>query len=859
MFDFLFKRTPKKPDPAAPSAAAVREQEAAVVQQRKQEAQAGRKEAALQQLTSLNGDEAALVPFILACDNADVRLKAAEQLHGAAALETVLQALRNSDRRVAKLAQGRLKDIARREAHVQQVRDCVENARQLLASPTLALNKVAELDQVWQHLADDDSATVDSFSRIRAAIGDRLRAQADLQRALAQAVNELRALAAHAPSLPPPELMQKLEQLANEVALCAAAPEAHVLSKPVMAQFAQEYAALHKELDGQQRRHHALTRREEVLASWEGSETSALKAADMKRLWQSLPPVSEADAGSLQQRFEAQLQRVQRPSHIASDTARAQPVVVLEAGAAQKAFAAAIDALEAALHDGLLQMASAQDRILRGLDLALVRPSDEQMQRLTYIRGELTRLKDWAKWGGNVSREELVKAVEDLPSEELALSELARRVGSSRERWKVLDHSSGPAPKALWERFDTACTTAYAPVAAHYKQLAEERQHNHAQAQGLIDDVLQYGRTALNGAATDWKALASFVRDTRLAWKRLGTVERKDKKRLDTEFDAAIDTLLQPLAAERQAEIARREALIAAVARLDSNERGAMDTLRTLQARWQEQAKALPLERNDEQALWQRFRETCDTFFARRKAVAEAADSERHSNLAAREALCAALEAAVGQPAHVVASLLRETQNAWNQGGQVPRASEAALEQRYHNAVAALQQQVDADKRAAQQARSNALRDKLQLCREVEAALSGKQAPAADLAAALQARWDALPRLAADDERQMQARFSAALAALQTGDASYATLLQHNAAELAQALLRQEIMAGVESPAELAAERLKLQVEVLQASMKSGQKPAAQRAQLVALCALPAKADAAQQARLDALLSNSAS
>lgn len=847
MFDFLFKRTPKKAAPAAPSAAIVREEEAAAAQQRKQEAQTGRKEAALQQLAALKGDEAALVPFILASDNADVRLKAAEQLHGAAALETVLQALRNSDRRVAKLAQGRLKDLARREAHVQQTRDCVENARQLLASPTLALNKVAELDHVWQQLADDDRATLENYGRLRAAIGERLRAQADLQRALAHSLTELRQLAAAAQQQEPASLTQKLEQLANEVALYASAPEAHVLSKTTLAQFAEEYAALHKALEALHRRHDAISRREEALSGWESSAAEELRASDMKRMWQALPAVADAALPDLQQRFEAQLQRVKRPKEHNGEP----PAVVLEAAAAQQAFVAAIDALEAALQEGLLQVASAQDKILRGLDLAVVRPSDEQMMRLTQIRGELTRLKDWAKWGGNVSREELVKAVEELPGSELPLTELARRVGSSRERWKSLDHSSGPAPKALWERFDAACTAAYAPVAAHYKQLAEERQQNQAQAQGLIDDVLQYGKTALGGDATDWKAVASFVRDARLAWKRLGTVERRDKKRLDAEFDAAVQTLLQPLAAARAAEIARRESLISEAARLDSNERGAMDALRALQARWQELAKALPLERADEQALWQRFREACDTFFARRKAVAEAADSERQSNLAAREALCAALEAATGQAPHLLSALLRETQAAWNQGGAVPRASEAALEQRYQAAVTALQQQIDADRRALQQARSNALRDKLHLCREAEAALAGNKAIGGT---ALQARWDALPRLTAEDERVMQARFDAALAAVQAGGSEYLAVLKQNVPALAEALLRQEIIAGVESPAELAGERLKLQVEVLKASMKSGQKPAAQRAQLVALCALPAAADAGQQARLDALL-----
>jgi hypothetical protein len=67
-------------------------------------------------------------------------------------------------------------------------------------------------------------------------------------------------------------------------------------------------------------------------------------------------------------------------------------------------------------------------------------------------------------------------------------------------------------------------------------------------------------------------------------------------------------------------------------------------------------------------------------------------------------------------------------------------------------------------------------------------------------------------------------------------------------------LLRQEIAAGIDSGAEFARERLKLQVDVLQSSMKTGQKPVAQAAQLQALLALPAAADERTLARIEQLL-----
>ncbi len=49
-------------------------------------------------------------------------------------------------------------------------------------------------------------------------------------------------------------------------------------------------------------------------------------------------------------------------------------------------------------------------------------------------------------------------------------------------------------------------------------------------------------------------------------------------------------------------------------------------------------------------------------------------------------------------------------------------------------------------------------------------------------------------------------------------------------------------------------DRLKMQVEVLQSSLKSGQKPLTQVSQLMQLCAIPALSDVRTASRIEALL-----
>jgi hypothetical protein len=446
--------------------------------------------------------------------------------------------------------------------------------------------------------------------------------------------------------------------------------------------------------------------------------------------------------------------------------------------------------------------------------------------------------------------------VEALPTQNLAMSELAKKVGSMRERWKALDSLSGAAPKSLWERFDAACTAAYAPAAAHFRHLADERHANAARGQALIEEAnAEIGR--LQSGEAEWKHVAGTVQRLRLAWSHLGAIDRKEKKRLDQLFADALNTLQGPLEEQRKGEMTEREAIIDEAAAIDPHDRYALDTMRALQQRWQEHARALPLERKSEQALWQRFRAVCDDVFQRRKESMHEADIERRAHEAAKEAISARLEAAAPEVTPATAGrLLRDAATEWQAIGPVPRAHEARVEKRYHAAVALVQKQLDAARQAAGIAQAAQLRDKLRLVQELEQRVAGEGALDTDW----EARWSALPALEADLERALRSRFEAALRASQDGRDTYAQLLERNRDTLLHELLRAEIRAGIDSGPEFARERLKLQVEVLQSSLKSGHKsgqkaqaPATPAAQLRELAALPALLDDRTASRIEQL------
>ncbi|MGW8393259.1 DUF349 domain-containing protein [Pseudoduganella sp. HUAS MS19] len=837
MFEFLFKQQA--------SQASVAGQPSSGGSQAPLGTPAERRSAQAELARNLAGDETAAVELILNSEFADVRLAAAEHVVSQDALEKVQQAVRNSDRRVAKLVQGRLDAIRHVQAEQKQAQACIALAQRLLADEKLTPNLVADLDRQWK-VVDAAPAAAAEFTHVRDALAERLEAQVSLQRAM---IDALAALRQH------PDAAE-LERLAGEHQAHMAAPERASLPRHLLNDFD---AALAAERAWQQPAPPAA----DVPAAGASAREIAPQPGD------GAPPPAQGEGVTRADGHDVAAVRPPRPPKEKHKPSPAEQE-------ANRHFMDLVEAMEAALAQGQLHIAAEHDKTLKESKTGRLSPA--QAERLAHARADLKRLGDWARWGGNVSREELVHAVESLPAEGLGMSELAKKVGSMRERWKALDGVSGAAPKSLWEKFDAACTAAYAPAAAHFKHLADERHANAAKAQQLVDeanaliarDAAQL--EAAGGAQADreesasgnlphthdWRTLASSTQRLRQAWSRLGTIDRKDKKRLDAAFSKAMDTLMAPLDSQRKIEVARREQLIEEVGKLNPLDRHTIDTLRRLQESWQGHARALPLERKTEQALWQKFRAACDQIFARRKEHAHAADHERKAHLHVREAICAGLESATfeGDDKAVLAAIgkaLKDAAAAWHASGVVPRASEQKIDQRYRAAVGALQSQADSIRKRAGAAQANALREKLRLVQALENALTED----GDIdSAGWGARWQALPALPAEQERTLRTRFDAALKAAGEGTgarAAYAGQLQENRGRLLSEVLRLEIVAGIDSGAEFAKDRLKMQVEVLQSSLKSGQKPASHAAQFLALCAMPALVDARTASRIEQL------
>ncbi|TFW30927.1 DUF349 domain-containing protein, partial [Massilia horti] len=232
MFEFLFKRQGDKPGDAQPGQDAQPEQQSpSATSQRALQAE---------RLKQLNGDETAAAEFILQCEFSELRLAAAEFIHSPAQLERVHAAIRNTDRRVAKLMQSRLEAIRHHEAELRRGQTALEQAEALLGDELLTPNHVAELDRKWSVIAAPE--LTERFEQVRAELGKRLEAQVALQRAMIDRLAALRAL--EVAGLTAAELDERLAQMAQEQAAALAAPEHASLPRALVLEFGNEHARL---------------------------------------------------------------------------------------------------------------------------------------------------------------------------------------------------------------------------------------------------------------------------------------------------------------------------------------------------------------------------------------------------------------------------------------------------------------------------------------------------------------------------------------------------------------------------------------------------------------------------------------
>lgn len=802
-------------------------------------------------------DESALVALALRAEHADTRMAAAEHVRSADGLRRLADAAKNKDHGVARYARQQIDATRQRREQEAEADDIIAQLQALPQEPGPILTAVIELNRRWQVLdLSADAARLERCESARQAIQARFEREQNEQRARLQFERRLREWIEALESAEPP------------------APEALGAMRDELAALREEArgrgdeAALVRLDQAEQR----IARREKEIQALADAQALVLEAealaagtsidhAELPARWQALSRTIRTP--ELTRRFEAAMTTVEQ-RRLAQMQATQQ-----EANALRQQVHALLHSAEQALAAGQVQAARAAAEEIRTLKAgagALPKPTTQRLSRLVQ---QLVELERWESFGQQNARVQLCERAEAAATQKLDPPQLALEVQKLRAEWKALDQLQAGVPKALWERFDSACEKAYAPAARHFSELAAQRKEARKRREAFIAAAGAQVPTLLAEPA-DWRAIERWLRETDQGWRAgdLGSVDPGAWKKLDLRFKAALAPLRGALGEARDRAKAGRQALIEEAGALaaKATEREVPSQVKAIQARWQAEAKELPLAQRDERALWKQFRAACDAVFEARQSKRKEEDGRNNEHRRALQELCAQLEQ-LAQAAQVaerddqeLRRALRELQDQWKQKAVAPGRELRALESRFAKGRAAVEAALAARARSRDAAVWEALAAKERLCEELDATLRSAGGAAADedtpteaQSAPVPERWAALPALPAAWEQKMLARRDAALAALSDADAAakYLARMEQAAAARRDALLELELQLGLDSPPVFQPQRLALQVKQLKERFSAGAGPAAVAAgeRLLAWCAQPGVADALDRER----------
>jgi hypothetical protein len=193
--------------------------------------------------------------------------------------------------------------------------------------------------------------------------------------------------------------------------------------------------------------------------------------------------------------------------------------------------------------------------------------------------------------------------------------------------------------------------------------------------------------------SVDWKGTHEAIKSLQAEWEAVGSAGEDINQALWIRFQSAIDKFYQRRTQhfeqrerQQQENRGKKEKLCsqAESLSLSINWKETTQTFKKLHEQWKQIGSA---GRDDEDALWQRFRAAQDKFYERRSVFYEQRDREQIENLNRKEWLCKTAESLVYDSDYKAATQrVKELQATWKTIGHVPRDRADEIWNRFRNA-----------------------------------------------------------------------------------------------------------------------------------------------------------------------------
>lgn len=778
--------------------------------------------------------ESSLFDAVLQDPSLELRLLALGRIDKTATLERLLRETRNKDKTVSKVLKERLNERAEQanrpiKLNADALRICLQlDALSLSSAPVATLTDAWDkLQAQWQQLTADlgpdlSAETRQRFARVERAYQTRYQ-QHQQQQAAEQAHRhwcaEQRAVRA-----PLVERLQALESALTTTNLAESREVAEqiqqawqalpALDKPGLEELVAQFRQSSQRLGQKLAQLPVLEQHEQqltALVAQLNAVTDPLPSAGQLKHWRrqlaeppvdALRPLWQQGQERLNQLSEQVEQQQQQRQHLRQQQ--------------RQQIQQQLDGLQQAVDAGKLRESQ---QLVNQLQKRLTKSDEPELDaRFSQLKQRVLEWRDWQSWVATPRKEALCAVIEQLVVDPKPVLEQARLVQEARALWQQLGLTEPQSAQSLWERFNQACTQAYAPCKALFDQQAQQRQQARTEREALSEQIeLQFA--AYDWAQPDWRQLEADLKAWREQWRSLGTMQPDQRKSANERFYAALNQFEQRRQQAFQHSLAAKHGILQQAEQLlTAEDRAAsIETIKSLQQQW----RALGRSGQDKE-LWLRFRGLCDQIFALR-------DQEKQQQLdiltqqrQQRYLLLTAMSELLNS-ASQIPDLTEQWQTLQQQWQQLP-GSDSSSHSKWQQHQREFNELLHRRQQQRRQAERLAVLDDSKAASQQLAGLIGligsKKLDAAQLE---QWRQTLTPQTAPELVQRAQSLAECLKTAPATASAWLLEQQQQVRPQAEHLCLKMEILSGISSPAEFAEQRLQQQLQNLSQKLLQGE------------------------------------
>lgn len=434
--------------------------------------------------------------------------------------------------------------------------------------------------------------------------------------------------------------------------------------------------------------------------------------------------------------------------------------------------------------------------------------------KMSRAEEELNTMGDWQDFAARPKLEALCEKMEGLPAQELEPDAVAKEVRAYQNEWKSLGVSR--ASNDLWSRFKTAGDLAYEPCKAYFDGKQKERDEKVGNKKQICETFeVAVKEIDLEAESVDWKGLQKLSNNAKRDWSRNRVTDRKPDRKLEERFTKLLKPIEAKLSEQYDANAEEKKDLIEKVTKLATGEinQHAANQARSLQANW----KAVGItRRKEDQGLWEQFNEQCRTIFKTIK------DSEREKYKATMGHVFRAKDiiktlkhnAKTGELDDAAVQALTTE---FNGLAEFPERDKKFLFRDFRSALDANSKRQETKTRQKRQQVFDEVKRCVGLCEQLEDAVESPEMMTGTLLEEVTSSWDATDvSLPKDWSTPLLARRDAAIAHLNASTQYDYAKAESKRRDL---LIRMEVLADIETPAEDKSLRMQFQLANLQQGM----------------------------------------